>query len=172
MEAVEINYVNYDFLRNTLSLERSQSSLEQVKEDFFSQCEGFLKAQEGILKEGFSLEQARVVENSRKIVGELKDVRLRKILFKAFRDLEAGAVNSSGLAAEEKEFYRSLLSLLSKYRQKSFVEEKVKMKVAVDLPEMQSPDGSAFGPFVQGQIVSLSPALAELLLQKNVAEKI
>jgi len=173
VEVVEANYVNYDFLRNLLSLERSQSGLELVKEDFFLHCGSFVAIQEGVLKESFSLEQARVLENSRKIMGELKDVRLRKILFKAFRDLEANAVNSSGLAKEEKEFYRSVLSLLSQYKQKgSPAEEKVKVKILVDLPEMQSPDGGAFGPFQRGAVAALSPATADLLAQKNAAEKI
>lgn len=172
MESVEINYVNYDFLRNMLSSERSQSPLEQVKEDFFSQCSGFLKLQEAALQQGFSVEQARVLDNSKKIVAELKDIRLRKILFKAFRDLEAGTVNSSGLSSEEKDFYRSVLSLLSQYKQKGFVEEKVKVRILADLPEMQSPEGGAFGPFSSGQIAALDKAFAELLLQKNAAEKI
>jgi len=172
VEAVEANYVNYDFLRNLLSQERSQSGLEQLKEDFFLLCSSFVGVQEGVLKESFSLEQARVLENSRKIVGELKDVRLRKILFKAFRDLDANAVNSSGLAKEEKEFYRSILSLLSQYKQKALGEEKIKVKLLMDLPEMQSPDGVAFGPFQRGAVATLSPATADLLLQKSAAEKI
>jgi len=172
VEAVELNYVNYDFLRNMLSQERSQSNLEQVKEDFFDQCTSFVKIQEGVLKENFSLEQARVLENSRKIVGELKDIRIRKILFKAFRDLEANAVNSTGLAGGEKEFYRSVISLLSQYKQKSIGEDKVKIRILSDLPEMQMPDGGSFGPFASGQTASLSPSMADLLLQKNAAEKI
>ncbi|MEM4254824.1 MAG: hypothetical protein QXR53_00645 [Candidatus Norongarragalinales archaeon] len=171
MELSEANYVNYDFLRSVLSSERSQSGLEQVKEDFFLQCAGFLKVQEDGLRENFSIEQAKVLENSRKIVAEVKDIRLRKILFKAFKDLEAGTVNSSGLSSEEKEFYRSVLSLLSSYKQDKRIEG-VKVKVLVDLPEMQSPEGGSFGPFSVGQIASLNPLFAELLLQKNVVEKL
>lgn len=172
MEAVEANYVNYDFLRSILTQERSQSGLESVKEDFFEQCSSFVGMQEGALKSDFSIELARTVENSRKIVGELKDIRIRKILFKAFRDLEAGAVNSSGLAAEEREFYRSVISLLSRYKQKSLAEEKVSVRILADLPEMQLPDGGFFGPFSAGQTASLLPSVADLLLQKNAAEKI
>ncbi len=172
METVDLNYVNYDLLRNMLSSERSQNQLEPLNEDFFGKCEGFVGVQEKILKDNFSMEQARVLENSKKIVGELKDLRLRKILFKSLRDLETGAINSSGLAVEEKEFYRSLVSMLSEYKRKQEKKEMVQLKVLVDLPKLQAPDGSEFGPFSAGEAVSIGIEAAELLLRKNAAEKI
>lgn len=170
MESVEANHVNFDSLRNMLLAERSQNSLERVKEDFFDQCTAFVSLQEGFLGESFSLEQARVVENSKKIIGELKDVRLRKILFKALKDFEGSSINSSGLAAGEKELYSSLVSLLSLYNKK---EEKAQVKVRVlsDLPKIQAPDGMAYGPFSAGETVRLKQEIADLLLEKKIAEK-
>ncbi|MFH1056555.1 MAG: hypothetical protein V1717_02025 [Candidatus Micrarchaeota archaeon] len=173
METVELSSsgsLNYEFLRNLLSQERSQNPLSSVKEDFFDECERFLQSQERLLREDFSMEKTRVFENSKKIVLELRDVRLRKLLFKAWKDFESSSVNSSGLAFTEKEFYRSLISLLNDFKARGEKDE-VKIKILVDLPKLQAPDGSALGPFTAGQIVNLGQQAAELLLQKNAAEK-
>jgi len=172
MEAVELSALDYDSLRTILLQERSQSSLEPLKEDFFDQCSNFVDLQERLLKEKFSLEQAKILENSKKMVGELRQVRLRKILFKSLKDFETNAINSSGLTADEKEFYRSAVSLVAEYAKKSGGKTQSKLRILVDLPKIQTPTGETCGPFSAGQTAVLGEEAAELLLQKKVAEKI
>ena len=166
MDAGELSY---DFLRSMLLQERSQNNLEQISEDFFDRISSFVELQERILGESFSLEQSRVLENSRKIILELKQTRLRKILFKGLKDFETNAINSTGLAREEKDFYRNVIALMSDYSRKS-VESIVRVKILVDLPKIQSPTG-VVGPFSSGETVSLDQESAQLLLEKKVAEK-
>lgn len=170
--------LNYGFLRGVLIQERQNGSLSALDDSFYSKCDEFLKTQESSLKNSFSLEGARVLENSKKIIGELKEARMRKILFKALRDLEANAVNSSGLSSEEKEFYRSIVSLLNSYKTSAPVREAVAasggvaVKILVDLPKMELPGGVESGPFSSGEIVELEESVAGLLLERKAAARL
>ena len=162
--------INYEFLRMLLLQERSQNTLETVDDDFFEKISGFVQMQEKLLGDSFSMEQTRILENSKKIYGELKQTRLRKILFKALKDFETNGVNSSGLAHDEKEFYRSIVSLLGEYSRKNGAAQ-VRMKILADLPKIQIPGGSVIGPFAAGEMVSMDGNSAQMLLERKAAEK-
>ncbi|HIH20947.1 TPA: hypothetical protein HA244_06805, partial [Candidatus Micrarchaeota archaeon] len=81
---------------------------------------------------------------------------------------ETNSINSTGLSAEEKEFYRSIISLLSDYSKKG--DSTVRLKILTDLPRIQSPSG-LLGPFTTGQTVSLDVQSAQLLLERKAAER-
>ncbi|HLC38487.1 MAG TPA: hypothetical protein VJI71_03475 [Candidatus Norongarragalinales archaeon] len=171
--------LNYDFLRGVLIQERQNGGLSALDDSFYSKCDDFLKNQDVFLKNSFSLEGARVLENSRKIVNELREARMRKILFKALRDLEANAINSSGLASEEKDFYRSIVSLLNSYKtsvsqQNASVSasQGVSVRILADLPKMEMADGTESGPFSSGEIVALDESVAGLLLERKAAVRV
>jgi len=165
---MEISELSYDFLRSMLLQERGQNNLSPIEDDFFDRLGGFVSTQEKILQDNFSIEQSRVVDNSRKLLGELRQTRLRKVLFKALKDFETNSINSTGLSAEEKEFYRSIISLLSDYSKKG--DSTVRLKILTDLPRIQSPSG-LLGPFTTGQTVSLDVQSAQLLLERKAAER-
>lgn len=167
---------NYDFLRGVLINERQNSGrLGDLDESFYSKCSEFLNLQENALKNDFTLDGAKVLENSKRLVQELRDARMRKILLKALRDFEANSINSSGLASEEKEFYRSIVSLVSGYKGAKTVEKKeaqgVSLRILADLPKMEMPGGIEAGPFSAGDVVRVDAQAADFLLERKAALK-
>ena len=168
---MEFAELSYDSLRSLLLQERSQTILEPVSEDFFEKFDSYLQIQEKILRESFSIEQARVVDNSKKVFSEIKQMRLRKILFKALKDFESNAINSSGLTGQEKEFYRNTVSLLNAYNKKSDEPLLVRLKILVDLPKIQTPSAGVIGPFSAGQVVGMEMNTAQMLIERKAAEK-
>ena len=168
--------VGYDALRKVQLQERNFASLSKIEDDFYDRYVSFLKELRLRLEKEFSLESAKALENSQRVLKDVFEQRKHKLFFKAFRDLKNNAVDSTGLARQEKELYNSLITLLNAFD--SLLSEKpvsadlpkktVSVEFLVDLPEIASVDSNnPMGPFQKGQQFDLSEKQASLLAKRG-----
>ena len=168
--------VGYDALRKVQLQERNFASLAKIEDDFYDTYGVFLKDLRAKLEAGFSLESAKALENSERVLKDIFEQRKHKIFFKAFRDLKNSSVDSSGLARQEKELYNALITLLKSFdsllyqEARALIPKKVLVEFLVDLPEIAGVDSdSPIGPFQKGQKAELSEKQASLLAKRGAA---
>ncbi|NUN11461.1 DNA replication complex GINS family protein [Candidatus Micrarchaeota archaeon] len=164
---------SYDELRKFLVQERHSSSVQAVKEDFFTAYEQILEEKKKNIATKFSIEEARAIDSLQRLIQDLRKQRLYKILFKALRDCESSSISGEGLTTQEKELYNELIRLISEYLKVSVAEKKkstgvVKAKIASSIPEFVGFDGKTYGPFTEGEHVELPEEIASFLAKRNV----
>jgi DNA replication initiation complex subunit (GINS family) len=186
--------LSFEALRRMQLEERRHAALANVEENFLDQCRNWLSEQGRLLKKDFSLDAARVYDNSVKILRDVLARRQQKILLKVFKDLETGETRAEGLAREEKEFYYSVMKLFNGYSQemgKLFSREKeveqgvaereaekpagkksVKLRFLADLQEFVGPDAKIHGPFFTEQVTDVDESVAGMLVKRKVAEQV
>ncbi|HEV8289552.1 MAG TPA: hypothetical protein VGQ00_01200 [Candidatus Norongarragalinales archaeon] len=182
--------LSYEALRKVHLQEKHYAVLAPIDEEFYKGYEGFLQKQSDNLKQKFSLEEVKVYENTIKTLQNVVELREQKIMLKAVLDLRAGQINSSALAAEEKDLYIAIIKLLREYEdgisktlsssktsptsavQPKNVQELVNVRILADLPEFVTADGKTRGPFTAQQEISLDKQTAELLIRKQAAENL
>ncbi|MFH1780185.1 MAG: hypothetical protein ABH803_03530 [Candidatus Micrarchaeota archaeon] len=169
--------ISYDELRKTLLQERQNSAIESLKEDFYSEYESLIKNREEDLQQKYSIEKAKIVENLRKVLNDLKKQRLHKLLFKALKDCEMNSGNKDGLITEEQSLYEELTTLLREYlsqakQNNSKTREKTteKFKVKTKISEFVGFDGNNYGPFTEGQVIELPKEIASFLETRQAIE--
>jgi len=179
--------ISFDELRRIQLLEKKSGSLAPLPESFFADCREWLARQEEELKNGFSLDAARVRDNSSRIFQEIVSLRQQKVLLKALRDLRAGEVSSEGLASEEKQLYTDVLKVLKEFecsmlgrvaRDKPVAAcepqpEFLSVKILQDIPEpFVGADGKEYGPFTAAQVVRLAREQALSLVRRKAAVEV
>lgn len=186
----------FDSLRRVQLQERQSSAITSVSEGFFDECRAFLKQtrEQGERGDSFAMREAG---NFEEVFKNVVDARAQKILFKTFRDLKAGTVNTEGLAREEKEFYNSLTKLFTefeasalnlafqptsvqtpaencdaakKFETHSSALKNVKARFLLDMPRFPWKDSAQYGPFKKGEVAELHAELAEFLNQRKAIE--
>ena len=154
----------------------------KLDEGFYSNYQEYMVAQEKSLEKNFSLDSVTVLENSRRVLKDIIKRREQKIFLKALNDYYANCVDSLGLAAQEKDLYSSIISLLVQHDGKTSFssnsgsspkekkDDAVKLKILVNLPQFVGAT-QTIGPFKESQVVELPSLDAELLLKREVAQK-
>ena len=181
--------VNYEELRRIYRLEKNSAQLVEVEEDFFSSLKEFLgKEKDSYLK---SLRDplshnARDFSNLHKLVGELFELREKKLLNKALVALRTGGKSAGKLSKEEKKTFENVLSLLNEHRnyldglfgeekkpaKKEKSASKTHIRVIKEVPSFVGSDMKEYGPFPEGKEVELPEKTASLLLKRGLAERI
>ncbi|HLD76376.1 MAG TPA: hypothetical protein VI874_05115 [Candidatus Norongarragalinales archaeon] len=161
---------SFDQLRKVQLQERHQPTLTQLPDDFYDAYQELIQNGEDRLKSQFGLESAKTLENARKALSDVFELRKQKIFFKALRDFQTGRVTSDGLAGKEKELYTGLIKLLSSavLNPKALPIQGVTVEVLADLPAFVGLDAKAYGPYKTGETVCLNAQQAGLLSKKGV----
>ncbi|MBI5635455.1 hypothetical protein HY993_00655 [Candidatus Micrarchaeota archaeon] len=174
--------LSFEGLRRIALGEKQSSFLTKLDEGFYSNYREFLCSQEKSLEKSFSLDSVTVLENSRRVLKDIIKRREQKIFLKALNDYYANSVDSLGLAAQEKDLYSSIISLLVQHdgktsfssnsapSQKKQEDGAVKLKILVNLPQFVGAT-QTIGPFRESQLVELPSLDAQLLLKREVAQK-
>ncbi|NYZ74860.1 DNA replication complex GINS family protein [Candidatus Micrarchaeota archaeon] len=181
--------ISFDELRKVQLLEKKSASLAPLPETFFADCRDWMARQEESLKNGFSLEGARVRDNASRVLEEIVSLRQQKILLKALRDIRAGEVSSDGLAQEEKQLYTAAVKLLKEFECslagravapegsgvncEPLPDGFLSVRILADIPEaFVGSDGKEYGPYSASQVVRLARDQALSLVRRKVAEEI
>lgn len=174
--------LGYDALRKVQIQERNYSSLSKVEDDFFDKYNAYSRELRSRLEKSFSIEAAKALENTERVLRDVFEQRKQKIFFKALRDVKNESIDSTGLARQEKQLYTSIITLLKSFDSVLFQPERqettqmpakpnsVEVEMLVDLPEIASVDsGSPIGPFKKGQKAEMSERQASLLAKRGAA---
>ncbi|MBI5036199.1 hypothetical protein HZC09_02550 [Candidatus Micrarchaeota archaeon] len=134
----------------------------------------FVASYEGKLKREFSLETARSVENAKKALNDIFELRKQKIVFKALRDFQRNNSSEEGLAGKEKELYTGLIRLLSTVgeltKTSASESEEARVEVLKDIPAFVGLDSQNYGPYKAGDVVGFNGKQAEFLNRKGVVK--
>lgn len=174
---------SYDSLRKTQAQERKYSSLAKLEDEYYTEYRAFLEQLRKQMKDNFSLDAAKALENSEKIFTDILEQRTQKIFFKSLRDFRNSSFDTLGLAREEKELYTKLYTLLSEHstrlagktaiqtEEPKAEEQTVKVEFLVDIPEFVGVDSKNYGPYSKNQTSNMDEKQAKML-EKRSALKI
>lgn len=175
--------LSYDELRRIHRLEKNTPQLVEVDEDFFDSLAAFIQREKkeylASLK-NLSSSRVRSFANLKKIVEEVFALREKKLLNRALVASRSGEENYERMTLQEKKTFKELLAVLNKHRiflQRVFEPERkttaksVSLKIIKDVPAFVGPDMKEYGAFSSGEMVSVPPKVAELLLVRKFAER-
>lgn len=166
---------SFDALRSVQMQERHSPALVRLEDDFYSRYSAWLSEMDAQVKRSFSLEGAYILENARRALSDLFELRKQKLFFKALKDFRKGAVSSTGLSGQEKELYTRLITLLSQYQlaldpSLHASENDVSVELLCDVPAFVGFDAQTYGPFKTGQSTRLPKKQADFLASKGVVK--
>jgi len=168
---------SFDALRAVQMQERHSPALVKLEDDFYPRYVAWLTELESQVKKQFSLEGVQTLENSRRALMDLFELRKQKLFFKALKDFRKGAVSATGLSGQEKELYTGLITLLSQYQlalapRTDASDSDVEVEVLADVPAFVGFDAQTYGPLKTGQRARLPKKQAEFLSRKGILKVI
>jgi len=179
--------LDYDELRRIYRLEKNTSKLVELPEDFYNSLNEFVGSEKkkylSSLKD-LSASKAKDFTNLKKMLEEFFGIRQKKLLNQALIALHTGEFEDAKLALQEKELFKTLISVLQKHQalfEEIFAnnvsesrEKKdlnfVRVKILRTVPAFMGSDMKEYGPFSESQASSLPYKVAKLLIAKNLAE--
>ncbi|MEM3555445.1 MAG: hypothetical protein QXF56_01870 [Candidatus Micrarchaeia archaeon] len=166
--------LTYEELRRIQARERASPVLQSLPQGFYKAVGKLIEKKNSSLKSNFSLTEAKEYENILKVIEDIYERRKQKIVMKAMRSGEEGA-----LAEEEKEFFSKIRKVIEEEAESfkkniGVVEgerESIKrIKILKHLPKFVGSDLKVYGPFEEGASVELPEREAQLLVRRGVAE--
>ena len=177
--------LDYDEVRKIYRLEKNNSRLAEVEEDFLDSLKEFFEGQRKDYLQSLndlSSTKAKSFSNLKKIIGEIFSIREKKLLNKALIASRTGDIENERMALQEKETLEELLAVLNRHQEildgifigkakQARAGEKVSLKVMQDVPAFMGADMKEYGPFTRDKVVSLPEKIASLLVSRKLAEK-
>ncbi len=175
--------ITFDELRRIHRLEKNTTNLVEVDDDFIDSLEDFIQEQKKkylLSMKNFSSTEAREFTNLKRIVDEIFLLREKKILNKALIASKTSDEKPEKMAYQELEIFKKLLKVLYNYESicnELFGEKErkeastIRMKLIKDVPAFVGTDMKEYGPFSEGQTVSLPSRIAKLLSSRKIAEE-
>jgi len=175
--------IDYDELRRIHRLEKNTSKLVEVEEDFVDLLNVFVEEEKkkylASLK-NFSASDAREFTNLKRVVEDIFLMREKKLLNKALISSHTKEIDGEKMAHQEKDTFKKLLKILEDHYElyESLFGEKEKreselvlVKILKDVPTFVGTDMKEYGPFSEGQSVSLPSKVARLFVTRKIAEE-
>ena len=181
--------LGFDKVREMQRRERKETSLGELKEDFYPSLAGFIKEASQDYNKNPSTEKLRENENALKLARDMFDQREQKILLKALRAARGAKGKEENMTPEEKKMFDSLVKSLKEHREffeglligkqsqtpKTLLNKNehkiVLVRALKEIPRFVGSDASEHGPFKQDSVVKLPEKEAELLLKRSLVEK-
>ncbi len=179
--------LDYDELRKIYRLEKNNSRLAEVDEDFLDSLNDFFKAQKkDYLKSlnDLSSTKAKTFSNLKKIISEIFSIREKKLLNKALIASRTGDLEKEPMSLQEAQTLEALLSVLNKHQgildsvfngapksDKSAL-GKISLKIIQSVPAFMGADMNEYGPFTKDKVVALPEKIALLLVSRKLAERV
>jgi DNA replication initiation complex subunit (GINS family) len=184
--------LNQEKIRETQRREKKDMALAALEADFYQSLAASMGKAGRDQQENPSPEALREMENSSKLARDLFETREQKIVMKALRQVRGGTGKEEHLTQEEKKLFEALISSLETHR--AFFEKTLKgiyetqvetpktllnrdehkivlVRVLKEVPRFIGSDAREHGPFKQNSLVKLPGREAELLLKRNLVEK-
>ncbi len=175
--------IDYDELRRIHRLEKNTSKLVEVDEDFINSIENFVEEEKKVYLESlknFSSSSTREFTNMKRMIEEIFLMRKKKILNKALIASHTKDTNLDNMASEEVEFFKKLLKIIEEYNEhyaglfgeKETKKTLSKVKILKDVPTFVGTDMLEYGPFKEGENVSLPQKVAKLFITRKIAKEL
>jgi DNA replication factor GINS len=161
-------------MRKIVTEEKNTTNLVSLPDNFFKDVKVYLTRKTEL---SVDKEDKWELESARRLLQDLFEIRERKILNLALYYVRSG-VMPENMVHEEREFFNIVVSQIKDFqakRKEMFEKEVVKKDVVAILdilPEFVGSDLKNYGPFKQGDIVTLPKDNANLLIEKGVAKRI
>ena len=187
----EIN-ITYETLYELLRREKNREELQELSASFYNDVIEYLMGKAGIMEKETEPAKKRQTEtelaNVKKLIRELYHKRERKIANIAISRARTGSEmdDSKCLLAPERELYEALFDDLITHREKMLesvlggkapendtkLENKdMTIRFIAPVPSFLGPEMESFGPFAKDDIASLPKKVAQVLVEKQRAEK-
>ncbi|MBU3904803.1 MAG: hypothetical protein KJ906_01480 [Nanoarchaeota archaeon] len=187
--------ITYETIRAVHRAEKDET-LQQLPENFYTSVKDWLSHKMSN-KDTFSLLEA---ENTRKLLEDIINRREKKLVLSALRTIR-GELPPRNLTSSEQQFFDNMVASLKRFRETvkeemmsldDIVEEKIEetkkvmsemtpeinvngkkmLKILSDVPSFVGTDMKKYGPFKEGDVVSLSEDIMNLLISRNVGENV
>lgn len=164
--------LTYSALREIQKKELESGALVELEDDFHSQVLELLKVKKEEAKEG-TVMSTREYANIKRIISIIIAKREEKIVLMALRSEKSHI----GFTREEKNVFLKVKQLINDYRDNLALESDKKpliqkIKVTKDLEQYKGSDNKIYGPFKEGEILSLPEEETKWLLKEKIAEKL
>ncbi len=166
--------LNYAKLRELQRKEASSAEISTLEPNFYEEIKKVIEEKKIKAMKGESLLAIKEYENIKKILLDIEEKRIEKIVFMAMR----GKQSSEGLSRGENTFLAEISEVIWKNKKKmnSFWTEKKenikRIKILKDITAYKGSDGEIYGPYVGDQLVELPEEEATILLKDNLAENV
>ncbi|MFH1445213.1 MAG: hypothetical protein ABIF08_01900 [Nanoarchaeota archaeon] len=166
--------ITYEGIRKVLADEKTTTKPVSLPDDFFEKVKIYLENKSKVTDKKENLWE---VESAQRLLQDLFEIRERKILTMALYSVRSGIV-AENLTEQERVFFNKLVENIRDFqenRKKSTSKEAVEkdmLAVLKDIPEFVATNMETYGPFKEGEIISLPKDASEVLIKHEDARKI
>jgi len=171
--------LSYDELRKIQARERASPVLQGIPEGFYASVVKLISRKNEGLKSNFSLMEEREYESILKVVEDIHERRMQKIVLRAMKS--GGSQEEIALTGEEAVLFEKISKAVSEERngfngmvggkEKSEEERIKRIKILKNLPKFVGTDLKVYGPFKEGDMTELPEKEAQLLVSRGIAEQ-
>ncbi|MGC9099061.1 MAG: hypothetical protein ACP5HW_00740 [Candidatus Micrarchaeia archaeon] len=152
--------ITAEILFDNLQKEKKTGELLPLPTNFYDIVESTLAKLEASSNE----ENKQFVENFKKLLSQLKERRLQKVLIYLAYNKQLPQPTPK----KEEEIYNKIKSIIG---MDITARASKKIKINMDLPEVITPSGKKIGPFSKGQIVEIDESSTiDFILQNKIGE--
>ena len=186
--------MDYEDLRALQRRERNTQKLAEFGADFYEKLTELINSSKNRYQQSNDNCDFKNLDNIYKIAKDIFERREQKIILKALRDYRISENDVTNLLKQEKTFYTHLLAQLKEHR-KTMNQVLLGQNMAVNLsekpaemssqdlnsvliritnqvPKIMTKDLKEIGPFEPKELIKLPEEEAQLLLSKNLAERV
>jgi len=186
--------MDYEDLRALQRRERNTQKLAEFSADFYEKLTGLIQSSKTKYQQSNNTCDFKNLDNIYKIAKDIFERREQKIILKALRDYRISENDTTNLLNKEKTFYNHLLTQLKEHRKTTDLallgqnmavnlSEKpaeissedlnsVLIRIINQVPKIMTKDLKEIGPFEPKELIKLPEDEAQLLLSKNLAERV
>jgi DNA replication initiation complex subunit (GINS family) len=165
--------LTYDSLSRVVAQERNSKTLTKLPDDFFNDAKLYIESKS---KVSGAKEDAWEIDNAKRLLSDMLEMRERKIMTLAIYFVRSG-VTPGNLAAEENDFFAAMVAGLRQFadRKKLMVEGRPESRwtlaMLADIPQFLDTSLRKCGPYRKGDVATLSEEHARLLVEKGMAKR-
>ena len=162
--------ITYADIEKTFRMEKSSPSLSKISEEFFDDAKR-------LSNDPQAGEYGPLIEE---VLLQLYRLRINKIVHHAGRELEDKYPPKNITKSEEK-LFKDLLQAISKHQNDVFSkvlekkvevrEDLVRIRIKKPFPSIVGADSKEYGPFREEDMIEIPSESAQLLIERDVAEK-
>jgi DNA replication initiation complex subunit (GINS family) len=171
--------LSYDELRKIQARERASPVLQSIPDGFYASVMKLIAKKSESLKSNFSLAEAREYESMLKVLEDIHERRMQKIVLRAMKS--GGGQEEIAPTKEEGELFEKISKAVVGERERfnsiagggesKAGEERIKrIKILKNLPKFVGTDLKVYGPFREGDSAELPEKEAQLLVSRGIAE--
>jgi len=175
---------SYELIRKIHRLEKENSDLVRIDEDFFESLPEFIEEEKAKLQETKnSLDDSvmRKITNIKTMLEDIIYLREKKIINKAILKTRNNEDDTKNMTLEEQKLYYKIVNLLYAYQklakgpfecEKEEKTKTIKIKIIQDIPKFIGTDMQEYGPFEKDTEIEIIEPIAKIFLKKGIAKEI